>query len=109
MFSRRVFSSTGLPRAMWSTMHVQSASQAARMLPMFTPIANVSCKASAVSQLTTGPHSVAIASAADIDALSLIPIEAIIAQLMCNSLSLLTIFHCSMARYPPTQVCSTRL
>lgn len=103
MFARRVFSSAGLPRAMWSTMHVQSATQAARMLPMFTPLSNAPCKAVAMSQLVAGLNSVAIASAAELNAMGLLPIEAIVAQLLSNPLSLLTIFHCSMTRYPPIQ------
>lgn len=97
MFAKRVFSSTGVPRAMWSTLHIQSARQAAHVLPVFSPIANLPSKSALWEQLATA-ETRSLATNVETDLLGVIPFEAIIAQ-MTNILSLLTIFHFPLARF----------
>ncbi|RNF26784.1 uncharacterized protein Tco025E_01019 [Trypanosoma conorhini] len=41
MFGRRVFASAGVPRHMWSSLHIQNRRQAQRVLPSLAPLASL--------------------------------------------------------------------
>lgn len=97
MFAKRVFSSSTIPRAMWSKLHITSMTQASRQLPSMVPLLCISPQLTGTLRTLSMELSSSSSPCSELEQVPMLLDPAIIQSVMA-AVQFPSIFHVSCMR-----------